>query len=60
VPVRAEMDYDNRKVRWYCRRCETLKCIHGALIKEWEMADYVIDPRMLEIRKIYDCDLKPA
>jgi hypothetical protein len=60
VPVRVEMDYTNRKVRWFCRKCETLKHIEGALIKEWEMADYVIDPRMLNVRKIHNCDAETA
>jgi len=53
VPVRVEMDYKKRKVRWYCRKCEFLGQVDVALIREWDMADYVIDPRWLEIRKDY-------
>jgi len=40
VPVRVEMDYKHRKVRWYCRKCEASGHTKGALIKEWVMADY--------------------
>ena len=40
VPVRVEMGFKNRKLRWYCRKCEASGHIDGALIKEWVMADY--------------------
>jgi len=40
MPVRVKMDFENRRVRWYCRKCEFLGHTDGALIREWDMADY--------------------
>ena len=54
VPIRVEMDFKNRKVRWYCRRCEYSGNSNSALIREWVMADYCWpDPIPVTIR-IYD------
>ena len=54
VPVRVEMDFGNRKVRWYCRKCEVSGQVEGALIKEWDMADYCWPEPDMAIIRIFD------
>lgn len=54
VPVRAEMDFKNRKVRWHCRKCEFSGHIDGALIREWDMADYCWPEPALPAVRIFE------